>query len=146
MTGDGTLVDPGARALLDDGARIGMLATTRRDGGPWVQPLWYALDSDDVVIVVLRDSISGRALVRERRAALCVSDDALPYRFASLECSAETSRSDEEAARWLRTLMDRYMPGAPDAERRVAEYLELGVYVTRLKILRVTYRARVMSG
>jgi hypothetical protein len=121
-----------------------MLATTRKNRRPWLQPLWYMLDGDDLIVVVVRNSVAGHALARHEFAALCVDDDELPYRFATLECAAETIDSYEEIAAWLRRLVARYRPTV-DADAQVAQYIETGVRLARLMVERVTYQPQVVS-
>jgi PPOX class probable F420-dependent enzyme len=132
------------REFLDEGSRIGMLATTRKDGRPWLQPLWYMLDGDDVIVVVNRDCVASHALARDKRAAICVDDEQVPYRFATLECTAETSDVSDEIAPWMRRLVMRYRPTI-DADRETAYYISSGVRLARLKVDSVTYQAQVVS-
>ena len=138
-----TTLEPEVRRFLEE-TRIGKLATTRKNGRPWLQPLWYLLDNDDVVVVVNRKSVAGYALERDKCAALCVDDDVLPYRFATLECRAETIDSDDETAVWLRKLVVRYRPTI-DADAEVTGYLEAGVRLARLTVERVTYQSSVVD-
>jgi PPOX class probable F420-dependent enzyme len=132
------------REFLNEGTRVGMLATMRKDGRPWLQPLWYLLDGDDVIVVVNRDSVASHALAREKRAAICVDDEEVPYRFATLECTAETIDASDEIAPWMRRLVVRYRPTI-DADRETAYYIDYGVRLARLKVNRVTYQAQVVS-
>jgi hypothetical protein len=73
-----------------------------------------------------------------------VDDEELPYRFVTLECSAETIDTDAEVAAWLKHLVTRYRPTI-DADAQVADYIETGVRLARLKVERVTYQAQVVS-
>lgn len=45
-------LEPDVRRLLTEGTRIGKLASTRKNGDPWVQPLWFILDGNDVKVVL----------------------------------------------------------------------------------------------
>lgn len=132
------------RAFLNEGTRIAMLATTRKNGRPWLQPLWYMLDDDDVIVVVNRNSVAGYALARDKRAALSVDDEEVPYRFVTLECTAETIDADDEIAPWMRRLVVRYRPTI-DADRETAYYIGSGVRLARLRVERFTYQPRVVS-
>lgn len=121
-----------------------MLGTRRKNGRPWVQPLWYVLDGDDVIIVLIRDSVAGHAMAREPHAVLCVDDEQPPYRFATLECRAQAIDAPQEAALWLRRLIVRYLPTV-DADARVDDYIETGVRLVRLMLDRVTYQSQVVA-
>jgi len=75
-----------ARAFLAaDPPHTGKLATTRRDGRPHVAPIWFALDDDgSIVFTTFEESLKGRTLRRDPRAALCVDDEAPPFSFVTV--------------------------------------------------------------
>jgi len=142
--GGGAPLDPEIRAFLEERPRVAMLATTRKDGRPWLQPLWYALDGDEVVIVLLERSVAARAIRRTGHATLCVDDETLPYRFVTLECTARTSDSVDALRAWAGVMVSRYRPQI-DAEREVQRYVEDGVVLARLGVERVTYMPQVVD-
>jgi PPOX class probable F420-dependent enzyme len=73
------------RAFVMEGTRTGKLATARPDGRPHVVPVWFVLDGEDVVFSTAASSVKGRALRRDRRACLCVDDQAPPFSFVMLD-------------------------------------------------------------
>ena len=56
------------RAFLMEGTRTGKLGITRRDGQPYVLPVWFVLDGDDVVFMTGAETVRGRALRRDATA------------------------------------------------------------------------------
>lgn len=60
--------------LRSDPPHTGKLATTRLDGSPHVAPIWFVVDDDgSIVFNTHEDSLKGRSLRRDPRAALCLS-------------------------------------------------------------------------
>ena len=88
-----TMSDERYREFLTADTRTAKLATTRRDGRPHVVPVWFVLDGDDLVTVTAKDSVKGRALLRDGRVAVCVDDDRRPYAFVMIE-GATTTREN----------------------------------------------------
>ncbi|GLW13199.1 PPOX class F420-dependent enzyme [Microtetraspora sp. NBRC 13810] len=97
------------RAFVLSGTRTGKLAVTRDDGRPHVTPVWFVLDGDDVVFTTHENSVKGRALRREPRAALCVDDQAPPYSYVLVEGAVTLSTELDEVVRWATVLGGRYM-------------------------------------
>ena len=91
-----------ARAFLAaDPPHTGKLATTRLDGRPHVAPIWFALDGDgSIVFTTFEESLKGRTLRRDPRAALCVDDEAPPFSFVTVEGTVEISEDLDELRRW----------------------------------------------
>nr|WP_211210247.1 PPOX class F420-dependent oxidoreductase [Actinopolyspora halophila] len=104
------------REFLTTGTRTAKLATTRSDGRPHVVPVWFVLDGDDLVTVTAKDSVKGRALLRDGRVAVCVDDDRRPYAFVMIEGATATSENPEEVLLWSTRNAARYM-GEDNAER-----------------------------
>jgi PPOX class probable F420-dependent enzyme len=144
LPSDRQRLDPEVRGFLEERARVATLATTRKNGHPWLQPLWFALDGDDVMIVLLDESVAAHAVRRTGRAALCVHDENLPYRLATLECSAAVVDTPGEVQRWLSSMVSRYRPLA-DADAVAAEDAARGIVLVRLTIERVTYMREVVG-
>jgi PPOX class probable F420-dependent enzyme len=83
--------DEQARAFLAEGTRTGKLATTRADGRPHVAPVWFVLDGDDLLFMTGANSVKGRSLRRDPRAALTVDLEEPPYAFVLVEGRVEIS-------------------------------------------------------
>jgi PPOX class probable F420-dependent enzyme len=102
--------------LASDPPHTGKLATTRRDGRPHVAPIWFALDDDgSLVFTTYEESLKGRTLRRDPRAALCVDDEVPPFSFVTVEGVVEISEDLDELRRWATIIGGRYM-GADAAE------------------------------
>jgi len=100
-------------------ARTAKLAVTRADGSPHVAPLWVDLDGDGdrcvVVFTTGRDTVKGRAILRDPRVALCWDDERPPFSFVTLRGSATVSADPAQVASWAARIGGRYM-GADRAE------------------------------
>lgn len=120
------------RAFLADGARTGKLATTRKDGRPHVVPIWFVLDGDDVVFTTGADTVKGRSLRREGRAAICVDDERPPFAFVMVEGRVEISEDLEQMLRFATEIGGRYM-GAERAEEFGARNAVEGELLVRLR-------------
>ncbi|GAA2083477.1 PPOX class F420-dependent oxidoreductase [Kitasatospora saccharophila] len=131
-----TMTEPEWRAFLSHGTRTGKLATTRADGRPHLAPVWFLLDGDDLVFNTGRDTVKGRTLRRDGRAALCVDDDRPPFAFVLVEGVAAVSEELDEVRHWAGRIAARYM-----GEDRAAEYAARngvpGELLVRLRIGKV---------
>lgn len=91
-------------------ARTGKLATVCRDGRPHVAPVWFDLDDDGALVFNTgADTVKGRNLAREGRAALCVDDDRPPFSFVTVQGPVEISDDLVEVRRWATRIGGRYM-------------------------------------
>ncbi len=97
------------RAFVLHGTRTGKLSTVRADGSPHVAPVGFLLDQEEVVFTTGRDSVKGRNLARDGRAALCVDDDRPPYAFAVLEGRASLSEDLAQVRHWAALIAARYV-------------------------------------
>ena len=84
------------RAFLSYGTRTGKLATVRASSAPHVAPIWFVLDGDDMVFTTAAESVKGRDLRRDPRAAMCVDDQEPPYSFVVVTATAFPSESTTE--------------------------------------------------
>lgn len=64
---------------------VGVLAVERQDRGPLALPIWYLVDSGDVVLHAGKDSLKVHLLEAAARATLVVQTETPPYRYASVE-------------------------------------------------------------
>lgn len=95
--------------LMSDPPHTGKLATTRKDGSPHVAPIWYVLDDDgNVLFNTGAETLKGRTLRRDPRAALCVDDERPPFSFVIVNGIAELRH-------WAGVIGGRYM-GADQAD------------------------------
>jgi len=119
--------------LAADPPHTGKLATTRRDGRPHVAPIWFALDDDgSIVFTTFEESLKGRTLRRDPRAALCVDDEAPPFSFVTVEGTVEIGGDLDELRHWATVIGGRYM-GAERAESYGARNGVAGELLCRLR-------------
>ena len=97
------------RAFLLAGTRTGKLATTRRDGRPHITPIWFTLDGDDIIFTTWHESIKGRTLRRDPRAALVVDDEQPPFAYVLVEGSVTLSEDLGDLRHWAARIAARYM-------------------------------------
>jgi PPOX class probable F420-dependent enzyme len=101
-------------------ARTAKLATVRADGRPHVAPVWYVVDDDGALLFNTgADTVKGRNLARDGRAAICVDDERPPFSFVLLEGNVEIISDLDEVRRWAERIGGRYM-----GRDRAAEYGE----------------------
>jgi|SRR5664280_3812486 len=126
-------------------ARTGKLATVRADGRPHVAPIWFALDTStrgdgapvgDLVLNTSGDTVKGRNLLRDPRAALCVDDDRPPFTFVTIEAEVVISEDPTELLHWATVIGGRYM-GEDRAEEYGTRNGVPGELVVRLRPTRI---------
>ncbi|MFW6693335.1 PPOX class F420-dependent oxidoreductase [Streptomyces sp. MAR4 CNX-425] len=130
------------RAFVSAGTRTGKLATVRADGSPHVAPIWYLLDGDDFVFNTGAQTVKGRNLARDGRAALCVDDEHPPFSFAVLSGRARITEDLAEMRRWATAIAARYM-GEEQAESFGARNAVPGELLVRVGIDKVVSESRV---
>lgn len=72
------------RAFLAE-ARVAVLAVDEPGRGPLALPIWYLLDGDDLVFSMDGTSRKADLLGAAGRATATVQDEALPYKYVSVE-------------------------------------------------------------
>ena len=122
--------------LAADPPHTGKLATTRLDGRPHVAPIWFAVDDGTLVFTTFEESLKGRTLRRDPRAALCVDDEAPPFSFVTVEGDVEISEDLEPLRHWATIIGGRYM-GADRAEAYGARNGVPGELLCRLRPTRI---------
>ncbi|MBV9869752.1 MAG: PPOX class F420-dependent oxidoreductase [Frankiaceae bacterium] len=131
--------DAEARAFLAEGRRTGKVATTRADGRPHVAPIWFVLDGEDIVFMTNSQTVKGRSLRRDPRAALVVDSEQPPFDFAMVEGTVSISEDLEEMLPLSIEIARRYM-GDEQAEaygRRNAVAGELLIRLHPEKIIAI---------
>lgn len=136
------MTDEQWRAFVSHGTRTGKLSTVRADGSPHVTPIWFLLDGDDVVFNTAKESVKGRNLARDGRAALCVDDDRPPFDFVVLQGRAELSEDLGELRDWAARIGGRYM-GEDRAEEFGKRNGVPGELLVRLRIEKVLAQSAV---
>jgi PPOX class probable F420-dependent enzyme len=106
--------------LTSTPARTAKLATVRADGRPHVAPVWYVVDDDGCVVFNTgHNTVKGRNLARDRRAAVCVDDDRPPFSFVVVEGAVEIVDELAQVREWAARIGGRYM-----GDGRAEEYGE----------------------
>jgi PPOX class probable F420-dependent enzyme len=131
--------DEEAMAFLAHGTRTGKVATTRADGRPHVAPIWFVLDGGDVVFMTGAETLKGKTLRRDPRAALVVDLEQPPYAFVLVEGTVSLSADLDEMLPLSIAIARRYMgeEQAEDFGRRNAVEGELLVRLHPDKIVAV---------
>jgi PPOX class probable F420-dependent enzyme len=109
------MTDQETLAFLAEGTRTGKVATTRADGRPHVAPIWFILDDDDIVFMTGAETLKGRALRRDPRAAMAVDLEEPPYAFVLVEGTVSLSDDLAEMLPLSIAIARRYV-SADDAE------------------------------
>lgn len=133
--------DAERREFLSEGTRTGKLATVRADGSPHVVPVWFVLDGDDLVFTTGADTVKGKALRRDGRAALCVDMERPPFAYVMAAGEVEISEDPDELLDWATRIATRY-EGPERAEefgRRNAVPGELLVRLSPTKVVALDY-------
>lgn len=126
-----------AYQFLAADTRTGRLATASPSGTPHVVPVWFVLDGDDLVFTTGRDSVKGRHLRANPRAALTVDVEEFPYHFVAVRGPVTFHEGLDELAAWATRIAARYVPAgrAEEYGRRNAVPSE---QLCRLRMARVT--------
>jgi PPOX class probable F420-dependent enzyme len=101
-----------------------------------VAPIWFLLDGDHVLFNTAKESVKGRNLARDGRAALCVDDDRPPFDFVVLEGRTELSEDLDELRHWAARIGARYM-GEDRAEELGKRNGVPGELLVRMRIEKV---------
>ena len=133
------------RAFLSHGTRTAKVATSGPGGQPHVMPVWFALDSDDLVFTTWGDSVKGRNLRRDPRAAIVVDEEVAPYAFVHIRGHVTLSEDLNELLRFATAIAGRYM-GADRAEEFGRRNAVPGELLVRLHPERVIATADVAGG
>jgi PPOX class probable F420-dependent enzyme len=122
--------------------RVARVATVRKAGTPWLQPVWFALDGDEPILVVSSGTVLGRTLRRDPHLALCV-DDTEPYGFAILEGRVEIAADPAGARTWTRKMVEHYLPEVEAIEDYLDSLLSDPPLVCRMTVSRICFRPRL---
>lgn len=98
--------------FLAAGTRTGDLATASPQGAPHVAPVWFVVDGEDLVFTTGRDSIKGRHLRTNPRAALTVDIAEYPYHFVVVRGPVQVDErpGDSDMLTWATRIAQRYVP------------------------------------
>jgi PPOX class probable F420-dependent enzyme len=124
------------REFVTEGARLGSAAVCRSNGLPHVTPICFVVEGDELIFTTHPGSVKGRSIARSGRMAVCVSDEAHPYRFAMLEGAAALSDDPDDFLRVGTAIGRRYLP-SQDPEEFARSLASAGFAVARVHITNV---------
>jgi PPOX class probable F420-dependent enzyme len=130
------------QAFLSHGTRTAKLATSGPSGQPHVMPVWFVLDGEEVVFTTSGDSVKGRNLRRDPRAAVIVDAEVAPYAFVHIRGHVTLSEDLEQVLGFATAIGGRYM-GAARAEEFGRRNAVPGELLVRLRPERVIAMADV---
>ena len=123
-------------AFLSHGTRTAKLATSGPGGQPHVMPVWFVLDGEELVFTTWGESVKGRNLRRDPRAAVVVDQEVAPYAFVHLRGHVTLNEDLGELLRFATAIGGRYM-GADRAEEFGRRNAVSGELLVRLRPERV---------
>jgi PPOX class probable F420-dependent enzyme len=128
------------REFLSRGTRTAKLATTMRDGGPHVMPVWFVLEGEEIVFNTGAGTVKGRNLTRDPRASALVDDERPPFAFVHMRGRVAVSEDPDELLRTATEIAARYMGADRAAEfgARNAVPGELVVRFTPERVIALT--------
>jgi PPOX class probable F420-dependent enzyme len=139
-----TMTTEEAQAFLLTGTRTGKLATVRKDGRPHVAPIWFVLDDDDVIFTTASNTLKGKALQRDPRAAIVVDDEAPPFAYVLVEGTCTLSDDLDAMLLWATRIGGRYM-GADQGEAFGHRNAVPGELLVRLTPTKIIARAEISA-
>ena len=135
-----TMTDDEWRSFVAAGTRLAHVALARADGRPHVTPVCFILDGDELAFALSPGSVKGKSLARDRRIAVCVSDEQQPYGFVTIEGHSRTSAEPDQVKHVAAGIADRYYPAQP-AEEFAESFVQAGFTAVRISITNVIARS-----
>ena len=96
--------------FLSAGAHTGKLATASSSGAPHVAPVWFLVDGSDIVFTTGRDTVKGRHLRANPRAALTTEIPEYPHTFVVVRGPVTVEERAADLLEWATRLAARYVP------------------------------------
>lgn len=94
--------------FIGDTPRVGVLSVDAPGRGPVSAPVWYTLEADATLSFSVGVSSQKAALLREAgRATMCIQSEEPPYRYVSVEGSAQEQGPSSDTSRRERAI--RYL-------------------------------------
>lgn len=135
-----TMADNEWRSFVAAGTRLAHVALARADGRPHVTPVCFILDGDELAFALSPGGVKGKSLARDRRIAVCVSDERQPYSFGTIEGYARTSAEPDQIKHVAVGIADRYYSAQP-AEVIAESFVQEGFTAVRISITNVIARS-----
>ncbi len=96
--------------FLAEGTRTGKLSTASPSGAPHVAPVWFVVDGDELVFTTACDTIKGRHLRANARAALSADVEQYPYTFVTVRGPVTVDEHASDLLYWATRIAERYVP------------------------------------
>jgi len=125
-------LDHRARGLLEQPV-VAHLATLNKSGSPRVEPVWFVLEGDRVVITTDYKTVKAANIRRDPRVGLSAISPKYPLDHVAMRGRVVETREDDDLI-FLDALSHRYT-GAPYPRRR---WSRRQVYVIELDWIRVS--------
>ena len=125
-----------AITFLSEGTHTGKLATTSPSAQPHVAPIWFVVDGHDLVFSTGTESVKGRHLRANPRAALAVDVEKFPYHFVSVRGGVSVEEDPDDMVDWATRIAQRYVP-AGRADEYVRRNGVPGELLGRLRMERI---------
>ena len=135
-----TMTDTEWRSFVTAGTRLAHIALTRPDGRPHVTPVCFILDGDELAFALSPGSVKGQNLARDRRIAICISDEQQPYSFVTVEGEAQVSAEPDQIKHIAAGIANRYYPSQP-AEDLAESFVQSGFTAVRISIANIIARS-----
>ena len=90
--------------------RLALVGLARKDRGPHMSPVYYALDGDDILISTTASRWKAKAIRRNSHMSLCIMGEAMPFPYLLLYGTAVIE--DHGAPQVMRKIGER-MTGNP---------------------------------
>lgn len=123
--------------FLAEGGRTGKLATASPAGSPHVAPVWFLVDGRDLVFTTHRDTVKGRHLRANPRAALAADLEAYPHTFVTVRGPVTLDEYPTDLLDRATRLAARYVP-AGQADSYGARNAVAGEMLCRLHVEHAT--------
>jgi PPOX class probable F420-dependent enzyme len=92
------------------GLHVGVLGLERSDGPPLVVPVWYSYEpGGEVVVLTSAGSLKGRLAAAAGRGSLCAQQEALPYKYVTVEGPIEIDTLGDDARAAVEPMAIRYL-------------------------------------
>ncbi len=114
--------------FLMQGTFTGKLATTNKDNGAHVIPVWFVLDNENskgrsrignIVFTTYSVSAKAKNIGRNNRVSICIDDQIPPFSFVTIFGTAKIhTYKQKEVLKWAKRIAKRYM-GKDEAEAYV---------------------------
>jgi PPOX class probable F420-dependent enzyme len=126
-----------AMAFLTEDSHTGKLATASPTGAPHVAPVWFVVADGDLLFTTGRETVKGRHLRSNPRAALAVESERYPHSFVVVRGAVTLDQAASDLPEWSTRIAERYVPAGQAAAYGSRNAVE-GEMLCRLHIDRIT--------